>query len=308
VKKVGEVILYGMARVLFAALGILPHSLRVAFFGGIFRALFLLVPRISSTVERNLEIAFPERDARWRREIKRKNAIEMGRLLADTVRLSRLDETWVKSHVEIPLLDHYRSRLESNPGKGVLIATGHLGSFELLGHAIGLYGMPLAAVARRFKSEIFDRWWNGMREARGNRIIDRQGAFKAMQASVLSGMSVAVLFDQNVKRNHAVFVPWFGMMAATTRSVALAAIRTEVPLFVASMKYLGGDRYRVEAAECDYADILKDTTLDSDAKVVAITRRLSDAYCDMICDFPEGWFWLHRRWKTRPEEDAPKIY
>lgn len=307
-KKIGELILYGVARALFGALGLLPHPVRVAFFGSIFRVLFLLLPRLRSTIDTNLEIAFPESNARWRREIKRRNAFEMGRLLADTVRLSQLDEEWVRAHVEIPLLEHYRSRLQSEPGKGILIATGHLGSFELLGHAIGLYGMPLAAVARRFKSEIFDRWWNGMREARGNKIIDRQGAFKAMQASLLSGMSVAVLFDQNVKRNHAVFVPWFDMMAATTRSVALAALRTEAPLFIASMRYLGDDRYRVEAAECDYADILKDESLDADAKVVAITKRLSDVYCDMIRDFPEGWFWLHRRWKTRPDGDTLKVY
>lgn len=307
-KKLGELILYGMARALFEALGLLPQSTRVSFFGGIFRVLFTIVPRLRSTIDINLRIAFPDKDAAWRREITRKNATEMGRLMADTVRLSRLDEAWVRAHVDIPLLDHYRSRLQSNPGKGVLIATGHLGSFELLGHAIGLYGMPLAAVARRFKSAIFDRWWNGMREARGNRIIDRHGAFKAMQASVLSGMSVAVLFDQNVKRNHAVFVPWFDMMAATTRSVALAALRTEVPLFIASMRYLGADRYRVEAAECDYSDILRDEALDSDAKVVAITKRLSDVYCEMIRDFPEGWFWLHRRWKTRPDEDTRKVY
>ena len=307
-KKVLELVAYILARALFALLGVLPQAVRVAFFGGIFRAIFAAVPRIRKTIDTNLEIAFPEMGPEWRREIKRKNATEMGRLLADTVRLTKLDEAWVGQHVDIPILDRYRACLAENQGKGALIATGHLGSFELLGHAIGLYGMPLAAVARRFQSKIFDDWWNGMREARGNRIIDRQGAFKAMVSTVMSGMSAAVLFDQNVTRNHAVFVDWFGMMAATTRSVALAAIRTEAPIFVASIRYLGGDRYRVEAEECAYSDILADRTLNSDAKVAALTQRISEIYCQMIRDFPEGWFWLHRRWKTRPSPDALKVY
>lgn len=299
---------YISARILFALLGLLPQAVRVAFFSGIFRVIFKTVPGIRKTIDTNLKIAFPERGPEWRRTMTHKNATEMGRLLADTVRLTKLDEGWVQQHVDIPILDRYRACLAESSGKGALIATGHLGSFELLGHAIGLYGMPLAAVARRFQSKVFDDWWNGMREARGNRIIDRQGAFKAMVSTVMSGMSAAVLFDQNVKRNHAVFVDWFGIMAATTRSVALAAIRTEAPLFVASIRYLGRDRYRVEAEECVYSDILADVTLDSDAKVVAITQRISEMYCQMIRDFPEGWFWLHRRWKTRPDPDAPKVY
>ena len=143
----------------------------------------------------------------WRLGILGKNAIEMGRLLADTVRLSGLDEEWARTHVEIPALDAYAA---ARGETGVLIATGHLGSFELLGHAIGLRGYPLAAIARKFKSRRLDAWWTGMREARGNRIIDRTGAFREMVKSVSAGTSVAVLIDQNVKSNHAVFVDWFG--------------------------------------------------------------------------------------------------
>jgi KDO2-lipid IV(A) lauroyltransferase len=308
VKKILELLSYLFVRGLFEALATLPHAARCAFFGFLFRMAFATVPRLRSTIDTNLKVAFPEKDAEWRNMIRRQNAGEMGRLLADTVRLSQLDESWVKTHVEIPVLESYRARISGESALGALIATGHLGSFELLGHAIGLYGLPLAAVARRFQSKRFDSWWTGMREARGNKIIDRKGAFKAIVASVQSGMSAAVLFDQNVTRNHAVFVDWFGVPAATTRSVALAALRTGAPIFVASIRYLGGGKYRVEAFECEYSDIASQQALDNDAKVVAITQRLADRYCEMIRGFPEGWFWLHRRWKTRPDSAEAKFY
>jgi KDO2-lipid IV(A) lauroyltransferase len=190
----------------------------------------------------------------------------------------------------------------------VIIATGHLGSFELLGHAIGLRGLPLAAVARKFQAPRFDRWWTGLREARGNKIIDRRGAFKEVVSCISSGMSAAILFDQNVTRNHAVFVDWFGVPAATTRSVALAALRTGAPIFVASIRYVGNDRYYVDAEECEYSDVYQKEELSNDEKVVVITQRLADQYCEMIRKFPEGWFWMHRRWKTRPEPEAAKVY
>jgi hypothetical protein len=114
----------------------------------------------------------------------------MGRLLADTIRLSSLDAAWVERHVQIPILSRYVAAHAS--GKGVLVATGHLGSFELLGHAIGLVGHPLAAIARKFKSPQLDKWWTGLREARGNRIIDRTGAFKAMVSLAVAGAADAL--------------------------------------------------------------------------------------------------------------------
>ena len=307
-KQILELIAYSFVRAAVAILGSLPQSARVSLFSALFRLTFACVPRIRRTIDQNLRMAFPDRDEAWRRDITKKNAREMGRLLADTVRLPSLTPEWGESHVEIPALKAYRARLAERPALGVIIATGHLGSFELLGHAIGLRGLPLAAVARKFQSPRFDRWWTGLREARGNKIIDRRGAFKEVVSCISSGMSAAILFDQNVTRNHAVFVDWFGVPAATTRSVALAALRTGAPIFVASIRYVGNDRYYVDAEECEYSDVYQKEELSNDEKVVVITQRLADQYCEMIRKFPEGWFWMHRRWKTRPEPEAAKVY
>ena len=307
-KQVLELIAYGFVRLTVSLLSALPQSSRVSLFGAIFRFAFVAIPRLRRTIDQNLRIAFPDKDQAWRDTIRRKNATEMGRLLADTVRLPSLTPAWGESHVEIPALEAYRQRLQENPPRGVLIATGHLGSFELLGHAIGLRGFPLAAVARKFRSRRFDRWWTGLREARGNKIIDRRGAFKEVVNRISSGMSAAILFDQNVTRNHAVFVNWFGVPAATTRSVALAALRTGAPIFVASIRFVGDDQYHVDAVECDYGDVYREEGMSNDEKVLVITQRLADRYCEMIRAFPEGWFWMHRRWKTRPDPEGARLY
>lgn len=299
-------IAYLTVRGLFWLLSLLSQRARVILFGGLFRLVFLLLPRVRSTILTNLAIAFPDKDERWRRSLMRRNASEMGRLLADTIRLSSLDAQWVERHVEISILDQYIAAHAN--GKGVLVATGHLGSFELLGHAIGLMGHPLAAIARRFKSRRFDRWWTQLREARGNRIIDRTGAFKEMVRTIESGTSVAMLFDQNVKINHAVFVDWFGKSAATTRAFALAVVKTRAPVFVASIRYIGDDRYVVDAHECDFRAVLDDGRMSDEERIRMITEEISRRYCEMIRAFPEGWFWLHRRWKTRPEGEPEKVY
>lgn len=294
-----------LVRALFRAMQLLPHVVRVYLFGGMLCVVFVLLSRMRKTAMINLEIAFPERSKSWRWRIFVKSAIEMGRLLSDAARLSTLNAAWVREHVKIPALETY---VAAQGEKGILIATGHLGSFELLGHAIGLMGHPLAAVARRFKSPRLDAWWTGLREARGNKIIDRTGAFKEIVKNISSGMSVAVLFDQNVKINHAIFVDWFSKPAATTRAFALAALKTRAPVFVASIKYRGKDQYVVDAAQCDFASLYDDSSLRDEEKIHTITQRISDHYCRMIRDFPQGWFWVHRRWKTRPQGQEESVY
>ncbi len=297
-----------VAKATYRGLSWLPHTFRIALFTILFRSLFGALPKVKRSILTNLTIAFPDKDEEWRRLMVKRNAVEVARLAADAVRLPNLDATWVRDHVSCPILPQYLSTLKKQEGKGLLIATGHLGSFELLGHAIGLMGHPLAAVARNFRSDLFDKWWTGLREARGNKIIGRKGAFKEIVATISSGMSTAVLFDQNVTRNHAVFVNWFGIPAATSKSLALAVLRCEVPVYVASMRYVGNDQYHIEAEECDFSAVCKDETLSTEQKVHAITEKLSAIYVEMIRKFPEGWFWMHRRWKTRPEGEPESVY
>lgn len=307
-KRLLDVTAYVSVRGIFTILSVLPQGARVSLFAALYRAAFLVVPRLRKVSERNLEIAFPGSDPGWRRKVLIANMREMGRLLADTVRLPVLDAAWARAHVQCDFLPRYLELLASPGGKGVLIATGHLGSFELLGHSIGLFGHPLSAIARKFRSPLLDRWWTSLRQESGNTIIDRRGAFKAMVSDLNAGRSVAVLFDQNVTRNLAVFPSWFGLPAATTRAFALAALKTEAPVVVASIRYCGGDNYRIEALECDCSDLYRDQARSTEERVFELTQRVSDHYCRMIAEFPEGWFWMHRRWSTRPSEGERSVY
>jgi Kdo2-lipid IVA lauroyltransferase/acyltransferase len=289
-------------RVFFWGFSKISQSARIRIFAALMRCMMRIVPRLRRTAWTNLRIAFPQISDQECRDLLDRNCVEIGRLLADAVRLSDLDREWALSHVECPALERYQARLRE--GKGVLIATGHLGSFELLGHAIGLLGHPLSAVARRFRNPRLDAWWRGMREARGNTIIDRTGAFKVIARTIAAGRSVAILFDQNVTQNHAVFVPFFGRLAATTKSIALAAIRERAPVFVASIRYKGNDSYVIDGVECDFSQYYDDDESSLDHKVAAITTQLNSEYEAMIRRFPEGWFWFHRRWKTQPSAES----
>lgn len=268
---------------------------------------FWLDSRWKNVALRNIRQVFPELSDRQQLEIYQQSVTELSRSVIDAARLPALTKSWVLENVEMPGLAKFLE-LKHASKVGVIIATGHLGSFELLGHLIGLLGYPVSVVVRSFRLPRLNSWWKESREKAGNQVIDRAGAFQTMTQQLESGRSVAMLFDQNVRRSHAVFVDFFGRPAATTKAVALAAIRTGAPIIVAGIRYdAAATRYVVEAKHCEVSDILE-AELTNEERVKQITQRTTDYFAEFVRAFPAGWFWVHRRWKTAPEGQREDFY
>ena len=303
-----DFVLVSLMRALCGALLLLPHPMRVRVCTALMRSTFGMLPRFRAVARRNLEIAFPEKSVAEREVIRLQSYQSLGRLFADFVRLPTVDARWLAEHVVCPELERYQEIKRQRPGQGILLATGHLGSFELLAHCMALWGHPISFIVRNFKFPKLDAWINARREAIGNRFIARKGAVREMLSELGSGRDVGVLFDQNVTRNHAVFVPWFGRPAATTRSLGMVAIRTRAYIYVASLRYIGEDHYQVDAKGFDFATLYDDETIPTEEKIERITIQLSAEFERMIRLAPEAWFWMHRRWKTAPEGVSEDVY
>lgn len=301
-----DLLVYILVRCIFFSLNLLPLKLRIALLRLGFKVFLLLSKKYHRIALTNLKIAFPEAPESFYRETLDKMCESLARLIVDFARLPSIDRDWIESHVSIPLMQRYLEIKRENPNKGILLVTGHIGSFELQAFILPLIASPISFVVRNFQLPRVDRWWNSIRERNGNKSIARQGAFKEVLRCLNSGRDVALLFDQNVKRNHAIFVDWFGKPAATTRAIGLAAVRTKATVIVAGLVPDGSERYKMLAKERDFAALYEDQNLDDEEKILRITTILSSDYEDMIRQYPPGWFWLHRRWKTqqKPEDDG----
>lgn len=296
-----DLIFLYLVRAALFFLGLLPLGIRLGFLTFIIRLVFSMLPKLRYVALDNLHRAFPEQDAAWRRGILTKSYGSLARVIVDFARLPELDLKWAAAHVDFPQRAQFDAAMKRRNGTGMLIATGHLGSFELLAHYAALIGYPMSFVVRNSKMPHFDKWWRSKREANGNHVISRRGAFREVVQRLEDQQNVGILFDQNVRQSHAVFVDWFGVPAATTKTVALAALRTRCMVGVASVSYTGNERYQISFEEFDFAELYVDTKLKNEEKVLEITRTLSECYQEMIKRSPHEWFWMHRRWRTRPE-------
>ncbi len=294
----------------FTLLGfnLLPLSLRLRSVEGLIRAYAWFDPKVRKVSLRNLSLVYPSASPQDLDQKLSDSYRALARFIVDSARFHTLDETWAREHIETPFAEGFRELKKRNPGKGILIAAGHLGSIELQGLAGGALERKLSFVARNLKHASIDTWWKKNRERYGNRMIDRKGAVQKMLSNLRKGVDVAILIDQNVRREHAIFVDWFGRPAATTFAFGKAAVETQAPVVISSITHLGDDKYRLNEYAMDLSDIYENSALSNQEKVLEVTRRVSAEYQKVILAQPSEWFWLHRRWKTTPEGVEEDFY
>jgi KDO2-lipid IV(A) lauroyltransferase len=91
-------------------------------------------------------------------------------------------------------------------------------------------------------------------------------------------------------------VPFFGEPASTSRSLAVLALKTAAPVVPAFIHRLpDGDHELVLDPEIPLA-----ITGDLDEDIRVNTARFTEAIERHVRVHPEQWFWVHRRWKSRP--------
>ena len=284
-----------------------PPSIGQYFFASIAWVVFTVSRHHRHVIRVNLDIAFPEISESERRRVVWGMCLSVGRLVVDICRLPRLGDSWMESHIDIPKRDELRALVQRSP-HGVLLASAHVGSFEMLGQLLAHHIAPLSVVAREFSDAAVHRFWNGRRVLRGNEVINRRGGVRGILRALGRGRMVGILMDQNVTRNNAVFAPFFGVPAATTSAVAMVALRTGTPIVVATVVNLPEDRYAVVWEECAYDDFKDGPRGASSVAVAHLTARLNALIESRIRKDPTQWFWMHRRWRTTVEEGGRSVY
>lgn len=180
-----------------------------------------------------------------------------------------------------------------------IFVTGHFGNWELLGTAMSAIGYPFVALARPLDNPLINRWLFGLREARGMKIITKWGATSVLQDTLRDGGRVGFIADQNAG-DQGMFVPFFGRLASTYKSIGLLAMRYNVPIVAGSAVRLN-DRFEYEISHADL--IRPEEWAPQPDPLFYITARYSRAIEQMVRRAPDQYLWIHRRWKSRPKHE-----
>lgn len=184
-------------------------------------------------------------------------------------------------------------------GEPMILITGHYGNWELLGHFFALIGYPVVALARPIDNPLINKWVLDLREARGTKIVTKWGATPILQETLQRGGRLGFIADQNAG-DGGMFVPFFGRLASTYKSIGLLAMRYNVPILVGGATRIRGKlHYELKCTDC----ITPDDWADQPDPLFYITARYNRALEHAILAAPEQYLWLHRRWKSRPKHE-----
>jgi KDO2-lipid IV(A) lauroyltransferase len=148
------------------------------------------------------------------------------------------------------------------------------------------------------KSGANDAWRRARRRAGVEDLVVTKGeTLKAARRALAAGRVLGYVIDQNQPRRRAIFPTFFGVPAATSATPALLARRTGAAVvFVVAVPLAGGRHRVVIEGPLDPPD-----TGDHARDALAFMQDLNDRLERWVRAHPECWYWLHRRWKTRPD-------
>jgi KDO2-lipid IV(A) lauroyltransferase len=215
-------------------------------------------------------------------------------MVAESVVLrSRLAGDRGRRYVELRLTPEAETLLRA-PGVGLLVASAHIGNWEVAARAASLI-KPVCAVYRPFNWRWLDRVALGLRSGSSLRLVSRRESDPMrLIRSLAAGEIVALMIDQHASKGR-VQVDFFGRPAWTTKAAAMLHLTTRAPLLAVWAIRTGPFRYVIEAV----GPVKALRTGDREQDTRALTQALTNAIERTVRQHPEQYLWGHRRWRSR---------
>ncbi len=183
----------------------------------------------------------------------------------------------------------------------VIFATGHLGAWELQTGSLAVFPDKRKIVVVRLpKDRALHAVMMRLRTRPAVDVVPHRQAVMPVLRTLRRGGMAAFLVDHNCTRDEALFLPFLGRTAAVNLGPALLAVRAEA-LVVPGFLVRGPDGGYIQHFDAP----LDTATLpgDRDAKIRATAEFYTQAVERYVRRYPEQWFWMHKRWKTRPLDE-----
>lgn len=251
---------------------------------------YYAIPIRRDVVLENIERALPETSKKERRRIARGAYAMFGQNFFEFLRTPVRTHDELKSRMRMHNVHLLQEAHDS--GKGTILMSGHFGNWEILACAIVALGYPMVVIAKKQRNRLVDEMINSYRRSGGIETVPLGMGVRDFLRALRQNKFVAMLADQEARKD-AVFANFFNIPSATAAGPALLAIKTGAHIiFSTCIQRMDGD-YDVyfEKIQTDDVDGL------SEENIQLVTQRHVSTLEEKIREWPDHWFWMHKRWK-----------
>ena len=235
----------------------------------------------------NLRLCFPEKSEAEREEIARRHFIAFSRAV--------LDRTlgWWASKERLERLIRVRGaeHLLNHEGRPILILAPHFVGLDAGGVRISMFGKACSVFSNQ-KNPVFNKLlYDGRRRFSDVLLLSRQDGMRKIVRAMKDGYPLYYLPDMDFGPEDSIFIPFFGVQAATIPGVS-RLVRLTGARVVTCVTRQVDDGYEVE--------VMPAWDNFPGASVEADTEFVNQFIESQVLRMPEQYFWLHKRFKTRP--------
>ena len=252
---------------------------------------YYIVPIRKKTVKDNLQKAFPQYSK------SRINKIAFGSYrsfcitLVEILYLPGMSKSELQSSViyyDIPLI-----REKYNQGNGVIFLGAHFGNWEYIALTVAVQlGIPITVIVKSQRNTLVTNWLDNMRIKWGNKIVPLGITIRQVYKELKEKKIVAMVADQRGPSD-GIRIDFMGRKASVFAGPALLALKTGAPIMFGVTIRQKDFSYKT-AIEVINTDNLPE---EEELKIAELSQRHASVLEKYIKQFPEQWFWMHKRWK-----------
>jgi KDO2-lipid IV(A) lauroyltransferase len=271
----------------------LPLAVLSRIGSGVGSLLYALAHSRRRVVLTNLALCFPELDAGARHALARRHFRAFARSVLERGIIWWGTKERIQSLVRIEGLEHWRGIV----AKPVILLAPHFVGLDMGGIRLGTE-FKFNSFYSRQKNAAFDAFLlRGRLRFGQNRLFARQDGIRSLVRLLKQGEPFYYLPDMDLGERDSVFAPFFGVPAATITAVSRIARMTRAVVVPCVTRQLPGGEGYVVAFYPAWPDF-------PGSDPVADARRMNAFIEERVREMPEQYYWLHRRFKTRPAGEA----
>ena len=247
--------------------------------------------------KRNLALCFPEKSEAERTALLKKNIENTGIALLETGMGWWWPDWRFKGKVTIEGIENIE-KIKAQ-GQGVLILTMHYLSTEMNCRGAGA-AEPMVVFYRPNNNALME-YFQFRGRNRANKYMLGKRDVKGLIKALKDGESCIYLPDQDYGRNKSLFIPFYGIDAATTTGTLIFAKQKNCQVLMMTPTRNDDDSGYTISFSKPWQNF---PSGDDAADLLRVNQELEKA----ISYKPEQYMWVHRRFKTRENENDPSLY
>lgn len=255
--------------------------------------LYLLAGERRMVATTNLRLCFPQMGEAERARLVRRNFMAFGRSLIERNILWWSSGERIQKLVRVEGLEHF----EAVKGHPAILLMPHFVAMDAGGQWIAQQIDTVCMYSNQKNLYLTDLLLEKRCRFGKQRLYSRQEGLRPIIRGMKENLPFIYPPDQDQGIKDGAFIPFFGVLAATMTSVPRIARMTGAKIVPSITRMLPGGKGYV----LTFYPAWENYPSGDD---VADARRMNEFIEQRVLEMPEQYFWLHKRFKTRPEGEA----